>query len=176
MSLDSLRSERRSARRAELRQVRSRLPLLTQPFRQPRNPLPPLEILNPAQVEELHLASLHILENTGVQFQDAETLSLWEQAGAQVDHKAQHVRLDRGLVLELVAKAPRSFTWRARNPARNVLIGEVKGDAGCLPAAAARPRRARGRRRLRRPPHPRAGREEPVRVVKRWLYVILPLT
>jgi trimethylamine--corrinoid protein Co-methyltransferase len=121
---DLSRSERRAARRAELRQSRSKLPLLTQPFRQPRHTLAPLELLDPDQIEQLHRASLAILENVGVQFQDAETLSLWEQAGAQVDHAAQHVRLDGGLVMELVAKAPRTFTWRARNPEHNLLIGE----------------------------------------------------
>ena len=48
---------------------------------------------------------------------------MWQQAGAQVDHKTQMVRMDRGLVLELVAKAPSQFRWHARNPKRDVIIG-----------------------------------------------------
>jgi trimethylamine--corrinoid protein Co-methyltransferase len=54
---------------------------------------------------------------------DAEALDLWEKAGAKVDHKRQHVWFDRGLILELVAQAPAQFAWRARNPARAMIIG-----------------------------------------------------
>jgi trimethylamine--corrinoid protein Co-methyltransferase len=122
--LTKMDSPRRSAHRAELRQTRGKIPLLTQPFRQPRNPFPPWEFLNPEQLERLHRASLTILENAGFSFQDAETLELWAKTGAKVDSAEQRVWLDGGLVMELVQKAPRSFTWRARNPERNVRVGE----------------------------------------------------
>jgi trimethylamine--corrinoid protein Co-methyltransferase len=98
-------------------------PLLKIPFRLLRNPLPPLELISPEQIEQLHLASMHILENVGLDFFDAEALDIWAQAGARVDRAARRVWPDRGLVLEAVAKAPASFTWRARNPERNVTIG-----------------------------------------------------
>ncbi|MBI3241120.1 MAG: trimethylamine methyltransferase family protein [Chloroflexi bacterium] len=120
MTLDSQRSERRAARR----QQRSALPLLKLPFRQLRNPLPPLEIISPEQIEKLHQASMHILENVGLDFLDKETLDVWEKAGAKVDASARHVWLDRGLVMEAVGKAPASFTWRSRNPEKNVFVGE----------------------------------------------------
>jgi trimethylamine--corrinoid protein Co-methyltransferase len=67
---------------------------------------------------------MQILENTGLRFLDKEALDLWTAAGAKVDHTAQHVWPDRGLILELIAKAPASFTFRARNPARDRFIGE----------------------------------------------------
>ena len=67
---------------------------------------------------------MQILEEIGLRFLDAETLDLWERAGATVDHQQQHVRLDRELVMELVGQAPPTFTMRARNPAHNVFIGE----------------------------------------------------
>lgn len=86
-------------------------------------PWRPLDILDEDQIERVHLASLEILEGTGIEFQDDEALSLWSGAGADVDPRTQRVRLDRGLVLELIAKAPRSFTWRARNPSHDVSIG-----------------------------------------------------
>jgi trimethylamine--corrinoid protein Co-methyltransferase len=93
------------------------------PFRQLRNPLPPLEILTPEQIEELHLASLDVLENVGLDVLDDEALDLWQKAGAKVDRAAQHVWIDRGLLLETIASAPPTFTWRARNPERDVIIG-----------------------------------------------------
>jgi trimethylamine--corrinoid protein Co-methyltransferase len=116
-------AERRD-RRAERRRARSDSPLLRLPFRRLRNPFPPLEILPPGQIERLHQASLRIVEEIGLDFMDGEALDLWQKAGARVDHGRQHVWIDRGLLMEWVAKAPGSFTWRARNPARDLLIGE----------------------------------------------------
>lgn len=114
------RSDRRAARRLK----RAESPFLQIPFRQLRNPWRPSELLAPEQLDRLHAASMRILEEVGLDFLDAETLDLWEKAGARVDHAAQHVWLDRGLVMALVGKAPPSFTWRARNPERNVFLGE----------------------------------------------------
>src|SRR5574341_1484331 len=89
----------RADRRAALRRQRAESPLFKIPFRQLRNPFPPLEILSPDQIEELHLASLHILEEVGLDFMDDEALDLWQKAGAKVDRAAQHVWIDRGLLL-----------------------------------------------------------------------------
>ncbi len=66
---------------------------------------------------------MHILENVGLDFLDDEALDLWGKAGAKVDRTSQHVWIERGLLLETIASAPASFTWRARNPERNVFIG-----------------------------------------------------
>lgn len=110
-------------RREKLRERRSRSPFLKIPSRRLSNRWTPLELISPEQIEQLHEASMRILEEMGLDFLDAEALDLWEKAGAKVDHARQHVWLDRGLVLDLVAKAPTTFTWRARNPARNMQIG-----------------------------------------------------
>ena len=106
------------------KQSRSKSSFFSLPTKQLRNSYQPLEILTPEQVDQIHEASMHILENTGIRFQDAEALALWEQAGAKVDHAKEHVWIDRGLLMELVDKAPQSFTIRARNPHRSRLIGE----------------------------------------------------
>jgi trimethylamine--corrinoid protein Co-methyltransferase len=102
---------------------RKESPLLQIPFRPLHNPLPPVEILSPEQLEHLHQASLHILENVGLDFLDDEALDIWQKAGAKVDRAAKHVWLEQGLALEALAKAPASFTWRARNPEHNVVVG-----------------------------------------------------
>lgn len=114
----------RSTRRAELRQERSVIPLLQMPFRQPRSSLRPQEILTPPQLDQIHRASLHILENIGLDFLDDEALSIWAKAGAKVDFANKHVWMDGGLIMEAIRHAPPSFTWRARNPERNLFIGE----------------------------------------------------
>jgi len=120
------RTTSRRNRRGTRRRNRSTIPLLSIPFRQLRNPFAPLEVISEEQVEQIHEASMRILEDVGLRWLDEEALGLWEQAGAKVDRSQKHVWLDRHLVMELVAKAPASFTWRARNPERNITIG---GDA-----------------------------------------------
>ncbi|MBE7470419.1 MAG: trimethylamine methyltransferase family protein [Anaerolineales bacterium] len=115
--------ESRTARRAAQRQSRSQSPLLKIPFQQIRHQFTPLETVSAEQVEQLHLASLRILEEIGLDFLDDEALDLWQKAGAKVDRSTRHVWLDRHLVLELVAQAPSTFTWRARNPERSLAVG-----------------------------------------------------
>lgn len=118
--MEPTRTERRAARR----QKRSELTLLKLEFRQPRNLLPPLAWATPDQIEQLHNASMRILEETGIDMLDDEAIELWRKAGAKVDAKQRRVSIDRSLLMEQVAKAPASFTWRARNPAHTLLIGE----------------------------------------------------
>jgi trimethylamine--corrinoid protein Co-methyltransferase len=114
----------RADRRAVRRQQRSEIPLAKLPFKPLRNPFAAMEIVTGEKLEQLHHASMTILENIGIDFMDAEALAIWEKAGAKVDHAGQHVWIDRGLLQETVAKAPGSFSWRARNPLRNVTIGQ----------------------------------------------------
>lgn len=113
----------RTDRRAARREQRRRSPLEQLPFRELHNPLPPVEMLGPAQLEKIHDASMRIVEEIGLDFLDEEALSLWEAAGARVDHASQHVWIDRGLLLGLVDRAPAEFTLRARDPAKNIVVG-----------------------------------------------------
>jgi trimethylamine--corrinoid protein Co-methyltransferase len=117
MARDNLRRKRAHRRQHQAS------PLADKPFRPLKNPFPPMEVLSPEQIERIHNASMVILEEIGLDFLDDEALDLWETAGARVDRQAQHVWLDRGLVLEAVAKAPAQFTLQARNPAHNLQLG-----------------------------------------------------
>ena len=110
-------------RRAARRQRRMTSPLAGIPFGRIVNRFPPLEVITPEQIEQLHEASMTIVEEIGIAFLDAEALDIWEKAGARVDHKRQHVWIDRGLLLDLVARAPSHFTWRARNPDKHRHVG-----------------------------------------------------
>ncbi|MEJ8573066.1 trimethylamine methyltransferase family protein [Microbaculum marinum] len=63
-----------------------------------------------------------VLQEIGIEFRDdEEALTLWRQAGADID--GARVRFPRGLCRELLKTAPSSFTQHARNPARSVEIG-----------------------------------------------------
>ncbi len=116
-------TRRPTRRRRARRKAQSLTPLADKPFRQLVNPMAPVELLSSEQVAQIHHASMRILEEIGIDFLEDEALALWEAAGARVDHKGQHVWLDRGLVEKLVAKAPAEFKLRARNPAHSLRIG-----------------------------------------------------
>ena len=94
------------------------------PWRRDTNPYAPLEVLSADQVEAIHQASLTILEEIGVQFMSPEALSLLAAGGARVDHGAQEVRFDRGLVADRLAGAPERFTLTPRNRSRALVVGD----------------------------------------------------
>ena len=84
--------------------------------------IPLIDPLNAEQVEKIDAASMDILEDVGVIFRDPIALEDWKKAGADV--RDDTVRLDRGLVRELIKTIPSSFTYTARNPANNLLFGK----------------------------------------------------
>jgi trimethylamine--corrinoid protein Co-methyltransferase len=93
------------------------------PWRSVENPFRPVEILSADQVEAIHRASLRILREIGVEVLGAAAIDVLAGAGAMVDRDRRVVRLDDGLVDELVARAPAEFTLHARNPDRDVRFG-----------------------------------------------------
>ncbi|MCG8361044.1 MAG: trimethylamine methyltransferase family protein [Kiloniellales bacterium] len=93
-------------------------------WQQPRNPYPPVPVVSEDELEAVHLASLKILEEVGMDFLHEEAKSILKAAGAEVAADGDRVRFDRGLVESMIGKAPRHFTLHARNPAHNVEIGE----------------------------------------------------
>lgn len=93
------------------------------PLRRVENPYPPMQLLSADQVEAIHEASLHILENFGIELMSPRALAIFEKAGAKVDHAAQTVFLDRGLVAEALNTTKSHFNLTPRNPARAVPLG-----------------------------------------------------
>ena len=117
---------RTPSRRRERRERRSApaSPLASIPWLTVKNSMPPLARLDEEGLQKIHEASMTILEEIGMAFMDDEALDMWAKAGAKVDRSRQVVWADRQMVLDLVAQAPAHFTWRARNPERNIFIGQ----------------------------------------------------
>ncbi len=88
-----------------------------------KNPYRPIEVLSADQIEQIHNTSLDVIETLGVDMWSDEGLDIFESAGAEVDRAGRHVRIDRALIEEAVAKAPASFTLTPRNPERAILLG-----------------------------------------------------
>lgn len=92
-------------------------------YRSILNSQDPSLILSEEGLEAIHDASLKVLEQIGMDFMLAEARDRLKAAGADVRPGAERVRMDRGLVMDLVGLAPGPFTLHARNPERNVAIG-----------------------------------------------------
>ena len=65
-----------------------------------------LRVLDAAEVERLHEATLEILEEPGVRIAHAPTLAKLKRAGAKVDENVEQVRFPREMVAELLSLAP----------------------------------------------------------------------
>ncbi len=109
----------RSGGRASRRALRSAVDVTMLPGL--HNTLPFTELMNGSQVERIDAASMDILENVGVVFRDEIALADWKSAGAKV--VGETVYLDRGLVRDLIATIPTTFTYHARDPQKNVALG-----------------------------------------------------
>ena len=90
--------------------------------------IPYLDMLLDEQVDVVHNATMKLLETTGIDFRDDESIELWREAGAaggvQID--GYRVRIDREFLMDLVGKAPSEYTMAARDPKRTVTLGGRK--------------------------------------------------
>lgn len=112
----SRRGGGRAAKRARAASGQVRKPYITRKIE-------PLVMIDEEGLAIIENNAETILEEIGIEFRDdAESLQLWREAGADV--QGQLVRFPRGLCRKLItATAPAEFTQHARNPANNVQIG-----------------------------------------------------
>ncbi|WFU00642.1 trimethylamine methyltransferase family protein [Rhizobium sp. CB3171] len=87
------------------------------------NNLARTELLSPEALDDIHEASLTVLEEIGMDIILPEARERMKAAGADVTPGTERVRFDRGMITELIASVPSTFTLHARNPLRNVQIG-----------------------------------------------------
>jgi trimethylamine---corrinoid protein Co-methyltransferase len=80
-----------------------------------------MEVLSADQLEAIHLTSLRILEELGMEVMSPRALAVLKKAGADVD--SSMVRVDRGLVDEALKSTPSSFTLTPRNADKRVIMG-----------------------------------------------------
>jgi trimethylamine--corrinoid protein Co-methyltransferase len=106
------RGRRTDAAHAPIRQL---------PWSQPVLTIEPSRLLSDDHIEAIHLQSLRVLEEIGMDVVYPEARNILARAGALVD--ADRVRIGRDLVLEALRTPPHEFTFHARNPLHNLRIG-----------------------------------------------------
>lgn len=91
------------------------------PWRIPVNPDRPTEPLDADAVQRIHKGAMRILKEIGIEFLNPDAVEILRAAGCLVN--GTNVRMDEDFVMEMVAKAPSSFSIIPRNPERTVVIG-----------------------------------------------------
>jgi len=83
-----------------------------------------LRILTRRELDRIHSATIGVLKDTGVVFKSREALRMLDRAGASVDHGREVAKFPESLVKWALSKAPSRFTFRARDRAHDLRIGE----------------------------------------------------
>ncbi len=84
--------------------------------------IPTLDVLSEENLQKIERTADRILAEIGIEFRDDPVaIDHWKRAGAKVDGLL--VRFEPGMLREIVASVPATFTQYARNPANNVVIG-----------------------------------------------------
>lgn len=88
-----------------------------------------LEVLTKEEVQKIHEATLHIIENVGVRFPSKRALDIWEAAGATVDREKKIVKVKPYLIEDTLKQCPPKYILGARDPQQNL---PLDGNHVCL--------------------------------------------
>lgn len=81
-----------------------------------------MQELTSAQMTQIHQASMALLQTTGIVINEEEALSIFKQHGYKVEGKT--VFPTETQIRKALSTVPSKFTIKARNPQKNVTIGE----------------------------------------------------
>ncbi len=107
-----------------------------------------LSPLSRDDIEEIHSASLKILEEVGIKIFDEESLRLLDEAGADVDYRVKTSRIPSALTSEMIRKAPRRYMLFGREREFDLRVGG--GETYFATGNAADIVEDRGSRRIKR--------------------------
>jgi trimethylamine--corrinoid protein Co-methyltransferase len=81
-----------------------------------------LNLLAVKDYKDIHLATLQVLEKTGIYVEDEKAKELYGSHGARVDDKKSVVKLPASMVEDAIESAPAQVMLAGRTPDRDVLL------------------------------------------------------
>ncbi len=81
-----------------------------------------LNVFTPDEIDDIHLATLEVLERTGVFVEDDEPLDIFADGGCRVDRETRIVRIPPHVVAESLAACPQSLLYCGRTPDRDIIL------------------------------------------------------
>ena len=91
------------------------------------------EFLSPAEIDQIHSASMKLLADVGVRFPVDAAIDVFKQHGVKTDGHLVH--LQEHQVIQALETVPDQFTIHARNPDKSVTVGD--GEPVFAPAYGA---------------------------------------
>lgn len=82
-----------------------------------------LDVFTDDEIEDIHLATLEVLERTGVWVESEEALDIFADGCCRVDRATRVVRIPPHVVEEAIASAPPSVVLCGRDPKNDVVVG-----------------------------------------------------
>ena len=120
MSDEAVRKKRAGGRAGN--KIRAGSSVIDQmPWRIPVNPDRPTEPLDADGVQAIHRGAMRILRDIGIEFLNPDAVEHLRAAGCIVN--GTNVRMDEDFVMDMVARAPETFTMTPRNPERELIMG-----------------------------------------------------
>jgi trimethylamine--corrinoid protein Co-methyltransferase len=81
-----------------------------------------LNVFTDDELEDIHLATLEVLQKTGVFVGDDEAMDVYERAGAVVDHNNRVVKIPPHVVEDAIRSVPSKFIACGRTPKNDVAL------------------------------------------------------
>jgi trimethylamine--corrinoid protein Co-methyltransferase len=81
-----------------------------------------LNLLAVKDYKDIHLATLQVLDKTGIYVEDEKAKELYSCHGARVDDKKSVVKLPASMVEDAIESAPAQVMLAGRTPDRDVLL------------------------------------------------------
>jgi trimethylamine---corrinoid protein Co-methyltransferase len=81
-----------------------------------------VDVFTETELDEIHLASLEVLERTGVFVEDDEALAIFKDGGCAVDSETRIVRIPAHIVEEAIVSSPSTYVLYGRDPKNDVLM------------------------------------------------------
>ncbi len=81
-----------------------------------------LNVFTPDELDDIHLATLEVLERTGVFVEDDEPLDIFADGGCRVDRETRMVRMPAHVVADALAACPPTITYCGRTRDRDFVV------------------------------------------------------
>lgn len=85
-----------------------------------------ISFLNEEELEDIHQATLEVLEKTGIFVEDDEALDIFENGGASVNRKTKIVKIPSFLTEESIRSAPSKVILYGRDPKHDLILDDSR--------------------------------------------------
>ena len=96
-----------------------------------------VSVFTESELDQIHFATLEVLERTGVFVEDDDALDIFKDGGCRVDREDRVVRIPPHVVEDAIRSTPSKYVLAGRDPRNDLLV-----EPGRVARAPTRRRRA----------------------------------